>query len=139
MMSVSILVDALHLLSPKTGIGKYTYENCIQLQNLASDEIHWYYNYGYISDKLIDVDCADKRHNGVRRLKSLLTKYSLVKRSARLIMNIGQQFSKKSYDLYWQPNFIPSKGVRAKKLLSPFMIFHSWYIPIGTPPKGKNI
>lgn len=133
-MSVNILVDALQLLSPKTGIGKYTYENCIRLRDLTSDDINWHYNYGYISDKLINAD--DKDHSDqytmFLEIKSMLTKYPFVKSSARLIIKTMQRLSPKSYDLYWQPNFIPSHKIKAKKTITSvhdfsFLIHPDWH------------
>ena len=41
-MAPKVLVDTIHLLSPKTGVGKYTYENCIRLRNLELSRIQWF-------------------------------------------------------------------------------------------------
>ncbi|WP_019851350.1 glycosyltransferase family 1 protein [Desulfitobacterium sp. PCE1] len=133
-MMKKVLVDAVHLLSPKTGIGKYTFENCIRMQNLASEKIQWYYNYGYIREQLIDVDnkeTPDNKHRKIQRLKNLLTKSSLIKSAVKTLIDFCHRFSSVNYALYWQPNIIPG-SVRAKKVVTTihdlsFLVHPDWH------------
>ena len=47
--------------------------------------------------------------------KKLINKIQLCQVYRRELVNFIQRFSSRRYDLYWQPNYIPSSSVRATK------------------------
>ncbi len=70
--------------------------------------------YGYTSKELLETHKKSKEHY----LKSIISKNDYVKRVFRKIINIVGKFSSKSYDLYWEPNFIPIENIKAKKIVT---------------------
>ena len=107
-----ILVDSISLLSPLTGIGRYTYEISKYLEEDSSLLIEYF--YGYYSKKLIQPSSGKE----IKGLKSLVVKNPMVKKMVRkIVFSLASLFSK-SYELYWQPNFIPNTGIKAKKVVT---------------------
>ncbi len=111
-MKPKILVDSISLLSSLTGIGRYTYEICNNVKNKDDFEVNYF--YGYYSDKFID----DMQKSNIKSLKSFISKVPLFKRVVRKIINITTKYYAPSYDLYWQPNFIPNDGIKANKIVT---------------------
>ena len=111
-MKSKVLIDTISLLSPLTGIGKYTYEVSNILKKNSELEIEYF--YGYYSDKLIE----PTTHKSVKNLKSTINKFPFIKKIAREILFISSRLFATKYDLYWQPNFIPNRGVKAKKIVT---------------------
>jgi len=108
-----LLIDSISLLSPLTGIGRYTYEVSKYLKN--SDDFDLNYFYGYYSKQFID----DKSTNTpLQALKALILKVPFLKRLARVVLSITAKEFSPEYNLYWQPNFIPMSGVKAKKTVT---------------------
>ncbi|WP_294886251.1 MULTISPECIES: glycosyltransferase family 1 protein [unclassified Sulfurimonas] len=111
-MKPDILIDALSLLSSMTGLGRYTYEISKELKK--ADDFKYSYFYGYYSDKLLEISDAPN----VKSLKSFIVKNSFLKKIVRRLLFFISSFSAKTYDLYWQPNFIPNEGIKAKKTVT---------------------
>ena len=111
-MKPKILIDAVSLLSPLTGIGRYTYEVSTYLKNKDTFDIHYF--YGYHSKKLF----RRSSNTSIKNLKSILLKSSFLKMAARRILIQSSKIFSPTYDLYWQPNFIPVKGIKAKKIVT---------------------
>jgi glycosyltransferase involved in cell wall biosynthesis len=118
-------VDAISLLSPLTGIGRYTYEIS---KNLPQENLNFF--YGYHSKHLIG---SNNNQNKMKRLKSFVSSNWILKRLARRIINISSKIFIPSYDLYWQPNFIPNINIKAKKIVTTVhdfsFILHKEYHP----------
>lgn len=107
-----ILVDSISLLSPLTGIGRYTYEVSKQLEEDNSLLIEYF--YGYYSKKLIQPSSSKE----IKGLKSFILKNPMIKKMVRKILLSYVHLFSKSYELYWQPNFIPNSGIKAKKIVT---------------------
>jgi len=108
-----LLIDSISLLSPLTGIGRYTYEVSKYLKN--SDDFELSYFYGYYSKQFID----DKSKNTpLQALKSLILKVAFLKRAARILLSITAKEFSPEYDIYWQPNFIPMSGIKTQKIVT---------------------
>jgi len=107
-----IVIDTVSLLSPLTGIGKYTYEVSSILKEINYFNIEYF--YGYYSKELIELTT----HQGVKNLKSIISKFPFIKKIAREILFISSRAFATDYDVYWQPNFIPNRGVKAKKIVT---------------------
>lgn len=107
-----ILVDSISLLFPLTGIGRYTYEVSKQLEEDNSLLIEYF--YGYYSKKLIQPSSSKE----IKGLKSFILKNPMIKKMVRKILLSYVHLFSKSYELYWQPNFIPNSGIKAKKIVT---------------------
>ncbi len=120
-MRLKLLVDAISLLSPLTGIGKYTYEVSKILEK--DEELELKYFYGYHSSKLVNPDS----HKSMKSLKSLITRYPAIKRLTRELLTASRKLDYfKKYEIYWQPNFIPNRGIKAKKVVTTVHDFSFW-------------
>lgn len=111
-MKQKIVVDGLSLLSTMTGIGRYTYEISNSLQSLCDFELVFF--YGYYSKKLI----RKNEKAATKSFLSILTKLSFVKKTLRSAAYLRAKFCFERFDLYWQPNFIPSDSIRAKRIVT---------------------
>ena len=120
-MKPRVLIDALSLLGSLTGIGRYTYENSKELERLNIYRIDYF--YGYISDKLM----APKDAKSSKSLRALILKSPLVKSVIRSLMFRLSGMLAPRYDLYWQPNFIPNRSIKAHKIVATVHDF-SWEI-----------
>lgn len=107
-----ILVDSISLLFPLTGIGRYTYEVSKQLEEDNSLLIEYFYGYYY--KKLIQLSSSKE----IKGLKSFILKNPMIKKMVRKILLSYVHLFSKSYELYWQPNFIPNSGIKAKKIVT---------------------
>jgi len=106
------LIDTISLLSQKTGIGRYTYEISKRLKRENKFNIEYY--CGYYSKNLI---CVTDNSN-LKRLKSIVSKNSFIKKIVRKFLLLYSRFFSKNYDLYWEPNFIPLDGIKVKKIVT---------------------
>ncbi|MFA6197090.1 MAG: glycosyltransferase family 1 protein [Sulfurimonas sp.] len=111
-MKPKILVDSISLLSPLTGIGRYTYEISKYLSKRDDFELNYF--YGYYSNKLLE----ESGNPDLKNLKAILSKVPLLKKIIRKILLISSKLFTNKYDLYWQPNFIPVDGIKAKKTVT---------------------
>jgi glycosyltransferase involved in cell wall biosynthesis len=109
---LKILIDTIQLLSPLTGIGRYAYEIARELEQ--SDNSHEYlYYYGYLSHNLIRPD----DQLGAKKAKNLIAGHMFVKKAMRKALSVYTGIMAPKVDIYWQPNFIPEPGIRARKTI----------------------
>ena len=111
-MKPKILIDTVSLLSQKTGIGRYTYEVTRVLRK--NSNIEYNYFYGYYSNNLLETS----QKSDIQNLKSIIVKIPLLKKIARKALTLSGRLFASKYDLYWQPNFIPNDGIKAKKIVT---------------------
>ncbi len=130
-----ILVDGLSLLSPFTGVAKYTYENASRLQQTYSDKYEWFYDYGFHSKNLIGTESTKQSEHFLKKIKSLIVSTPLLKSTVRNILSFNSRLFSPVYDLYWQPNYIP-QNVKAKKVVTTVHDF-SFYIQPQWHPKER--
>lgn len=119
-MKRKILIDARSLLSPLTGIGRYTNEISLQLQKLEPNWEYRYY-YGYISKQLTE----PKHIIQLKKANEILKKIPYMKNFVRRGLDISRYVIPRHYDIHWQPNFIPLSGMRKAKIISSIHDF-SW-------------
>jgi len=124
-----ILVDGLALIGKLTGIGRYTYEVSKYLN--SSDNFKVSYFYGYHSKNFIQTT-----KNTTSNIKKILSKIPLLKRVVRKVIFLSSRLFTPSYSLYWQPNFIPNDGIKAKKIVTTVHDF-SFIIHKGFHPKER--
>jgi glycosyltransferase involved in cell wall biosynthesis len=106
------LIDGVSLLSPLTGIGRYTYEVSKELERISNLNIDYF--YGYYSKSLIDAIS----HRNIKAIKSIINRFPLLKRGARSVIEMSAELFAKRYSIYWQPNFIPSRRVKADRVIT---------------------
>lgn len=111
-MKPKLLIDSIPLLSSLTGIGRYTYEVAKYLK--SKDEFELNFFYGYHSKKLLE----PSKKSDIKNLKSIMSRNQLVKKIARKVLTTSSKFFSPTYDLYWQPNFIPNSGMKVKKIVT---------------------
>jgi len=100
------------LLTPLTGVGRYTYEICRQLSHIS--EIEFFYYYGYYSKKLLDISIDDKKNN----LSSYLQKNPLIRKSVKSVLFASSRILAPKFDIYWEPNFIPLPQIKTKHIVT---------------------
>lgn len=113
-----ILIDAVSLLSPLTGIGRYTYEISSNLQKLSQDKYEIFFNYGYHSKELYGQDLNRTRtEQKAKKLQAFIKKFPFLKKITRTLYAFTARFNRVTYELYWQPSFIPNPNIKAKKVI----------------------
>jgi glycosyltransferase involved in cell wall biosynthesis len=113
-----ILIDAVSLLSPLTGIGRYTYEISSRLRKLSADKYEIYFNYGFYSKELFGFQKEPTIiEQKFKQLKSFVDRFPLIKKIMRFFYSAIAKLNSDSFELYFQPNFIPSKNVKARKII----------------------
>ena len=106
---MKIIVDSITLLSKTTGIGRYTYQICSKLSK--EKELDITYFYGFFSKHLL----KSSKNSASKSIKKLLVKNKIIKKLSRNAIDIFSGCGIKKYDLYWEPNFIPLRNIKAKK------------------------
>ncbi len=102
---MKIAIDAILLLSPLTGVGNYAYQIAKTLRK--TDNVHEYtYFYGFYSPNLIS---PEESPDSFYRIKETVRKIPFLGMLARNLKDLANYFSSRSFDLYFEPNFIPLK------------------------------
>lgn len=119
-----LVTNAIPLLPPLTGVGKYTYH---VVHGLLSQRPHYDYTYyyGFFTRKL------NFPRKKLVRLREFVKKIPVVSTWARLLMHQMGNFQLRNYDLYFEPNFIPQK-IRAKRMVTTvhdfsFYLYPEWH------------
>jgi glycosyltransferase involved in cell wall biosynthesis len=105
-----IVIDAIPLLGPLTGVGHYTTQ-LIHGFRLLSPEYEYLYYYGYFSKAIF---CGNEATNG---LKQSLFRIPGFEKSFRYAISNAPRLYWKGFDLYFEPNFIPI-AMRTRKLVT---------------------
>jgi glycosyltransferase involved in cell wall biosynthesis len=109
---VKAVVNALPLLSPTTGIARYTYQISRFLKEDWGETIRFY--YGYYSSRLI----APEEGAALRTVKGGVVRHPAVKRAIREMLAFSARIYAPAHDLYWEPNFIPQPQIRARRIVA---------------------
>jgi len=118
-MKKSLIIDCMALLGSLTGIGRYNYEITQILSRLEHYDLSFF--YGYTSKHFIN----PKSSSPARFTRKILIKNYFLKRMLRKFLYCFNALARTSYDLYWQPNFIPLRQIKAKKIIASVHDF-SW-------------
>ena len=114
---MKIAINAAPLLLPLTGVGNYTYHIAKELARLAPENDYSYY-YGYFSKSLYT-----GRYKGVLNgVKEFVKKIPFGGEIARRLKHSLPSLNPESFDLYFEPNFIPLK-IRARRIVVTVMDF----------------
>ena len=111
-MKKKFLIDSISLLSPLTGIGRYTNEISKYIKNTNDYQLNFF--YGYYSSQLIEPN----KTATIKTIKSFIIQNQFLKRIARKFIFIYSKFFKPSYELYWQPSMIPNINIKSKKVVT---------------------
>lgn len=128
---MKILIDAFLLLSPLTGIGRYTYEVARYIQQLGEHELS--FNYGSLSSELYGLKNAPSQEEQKRKkLQNFLKQSSFLKKYGRYFYMYKAKFYRDVYDLYFQPAFLPNPFIKAKKVICTihdfsFLLHPQWH------------
>lgn len=119
---MKIVVNTIPLLSPLTGIGKYTWQLCRAMERVAVENEYSYY-YGYYSSRLF---CGAQGSFSVATIKDVIKNMPLLGRSLRLLKGAGARLARREFDVYFEPNFVPLQIAAAKTVVavpdfSPFL------------------
>ena len=128
---MKIVIDAIPLLSPLTGVGNYTLNLIREFQRLRPDIDYTFY-YGYSSKR---VKYYPRDNKIFYYTKELAKKIPLLSSHVRSLKNALVFFQRHKYDLYFEPNFIPLK-MRAKKTVATVYDFSFHHHP-EWHPKGR--
>lgn len=107
---MKVVVNTIPLLSPLTGVGKYTWQICRSMAEADAGHEYSYY-YGYYSRRLY---CANQSDQSVASVKDVIKGIPLLGRSLRRLKAAGAALSRKRFDIYFEPNYI-LLPVRARK------------------------
>ena len=108
-----IVVNTIPLLSQLTGIGKYTWQICRAMQQVAAENEYRYY-YGYYSPRLF---CAGQDGGGIAGIKDAVKNIPLLGRSLRLLKGAGASLSRRRFDVYFEPNYVPL-AIKARRIVA---------------------
>jgi glycosyltransferase involved in cell wall biosynthesis len=111
-MGKKVVIDTIPLLSPSTGIGRYVYELCTKLTQHSQYELTYF--YGYYSTQLLEPEAESRS----KLIKSILSRSAMIKKTVRWFSFQAAKFSRQKFDLYYQPNFIANKSIRADKVIT---------------------
>lgn len=122
-----ILINAIPLLSPLTGVARYTYHLAKALKEVAPT-FEYYYFYGYFSRELRKPE--PKTFDLFNSLKNLLRRTPLSSLLRQLKHRLAS-FSnlETTFDVYLEPNFIPLRTLKAKKILTVVHDFSFHFYP----------
>ena len=107
-----IIINTIPLLSSLTGIGRYCYEisKYIEKNKIYDATFH----YGYNSKELI----LNNSKKEVKYIKSIIVSVPFLKRIIIKLIAIYSKAFVRTYDLYWEPNFIPNRFIKSKKMVT---------------------
>ena len=118
MVMKKIFIDAVSLLSSLTGIGRYTYEISKKLHELSSSSYELYFNYGYRSKELYGYfDKPSQKYQKTKMFQNFRKKFTVIKKLSRYYYKYKVIFYRTTYDIYFQPSFIPNQNIKAKRVI----------------------
>jgi glycosyltransferase involved in cell wall biosynthesis len=130
---MKIVIDAIPLLSPLTGVGNYTFNLIREFQRLRPDFEYTFY-YGYSSKRL---KYYPRDNKIFYYTKELAKKIPLLSSHVRSIKNTLVFFHPYKYDLYFEPNFIPLE-MKAKKTVATVYDFSFHHHPEWHPKERAD-
>lgn len=107
-----LITNTIPLLSSLTGIGRYCYEisKYIEKNKIYDATFH----YGYNSKNLIHPTTQES----VKQAKSFIVSISLIKKIVKKLIAYYYRLFGSTYDLYWEPSFIPLLYIKSKKTIT---------------------
>jgi len=110
-----ILVNAIPTLTPLTGVGQYTYELLRALRRAAPSE-QWFSYYGFVTSSFLSKpEDSGAAGASLLALGQALRAVPPIKAAARLARVQLARLRPGTFDLYFEPNFIPLPEIRAAR------------------------
>jgi len=106
----TVAINAVPLLSPLSGVGRYTYEICKRI-NGQDYGIDFSFFYGYMSKNVLEPTVSGISLNA----PSVFSR--VFRRVAKKAVTAFAALSPKRYDLYWEPNNILENYFKARSVL----------------------
>jgi len=116
-----IVINAIPLLSPLTGVGVYLNNLITEFKRLRPD-FHYSFYYGYFSKK-INLYNSEFHH-----IKEFIKTIPVIASSFRKIKHRLTSLQMQNYDIYFEPNFIPL-DIKAKKTITTIHDFSFYLYP----------
>ena len=107
-----IIIDTIPLFSKLSGIGKYCYEITKFTSKKKLYDIT--YHYGYNSKNLIHPN----EGKNIKFIKSAIVSTYFLKNIIKKLISYYFKLFGPTYDLYWEPNFLPNKFIKSKKMVT---------------------
>lgn len=107
---MDIVINTIPLLGPMTGVGTYVDQISHSLRQVDGNNRYTYY-YGFYTNRIHSVGASTGAVAGATRL---LKGLDPVRRVARKTLSFVHSLSRRSFDLYFEPNFIPV-GIRSRR------------------------
>lgn len=127
-MKPKLIVDAKVLLSPFTGIARYTYEISKRIKD--SKDYDLYFNYMCPSKELKQ---NQQKQNKNKKIRDFIITNRFLRKHSRKVIDSINLFFPKTYDIYWQPNIIPNPHIKAKKVVATIHDFSFLIYPESHP------
>ena len=127
---MKIVINVIPLLSPLTGIGKYTLQLTRALLAIVNSNEYIFYKGFYPKNSPSIKGIQNKLFN----FKEPLFSIPLFKKLARKINNLSIKFKKEKFDVYFEPNFIPL-AIPSKKTVVTVHDFSFFHFPEWHPPE----
>jgi len=98
---MNLAINALPLMSPLTGIGKYTYYLAQEFSKLSGElDVEYFYAYNYSRELLQPGNEGGRKADVIRR-------FPAVKPYVKVARNYLAAMTRRRFDVYFEPNFIP--------------------------------
>lgn len=120
-----IVINALPLLSPLTGVGHYV-DQLVRRFALLDARNDYTYFYGFFTKRVILAD------HHIHRLRAQLSKAPWLTKALRESLFLLSRLRQSEFDLYFEPNFIPLK-LKAKKVVTTIHDFSVKLFPEAHP------
>ena len=112
----NIVVNTIPLLSPLTGVGVYTYQLCRYFPRLDNTFDYTFF-YGFFTKELFAYNSDSVSLRTFNKLKFYLRKIPFMGYGLRKLKSLLSHGHKNFFDLYFEPNFIPLPGIKAKQVI----------------------
>lgn len=111
-LNKSLLINCIPLLSELTGVGRYIFETCKHLPLSENFDLRFY--YGYRSKELIKIS----DHKAIKAAGSFLLENPKLRTLAKHFLFNTSKILAPSFDIYWEPNFIPLNHIKSKNIIT---------------------
>lgn len=138
---MKIFINVIPLLFKRTGIGTYAFYVSQQFLRLYPDNEYVFY-YGRTSKKLRDLVLSDDNANlpylGLMSLiKKFVKRFPLtlpaIKTAQKMLLSLSG-----SFDIYFEPNFVPLPGLKSKRIVTTVHDFSFQMDPAWTLKSGSD-
>ncbi len=126
---MKIVVNAIPLLSYRTGVGQYLYNLCTCFKELDKENNYTYF-YGYFSEQLIDFSTSNRQE--LYKIKKAIRNIPVLGSFLEGMKGTLARMGTNPFDLYFEPNFTPLSEIKANRTIATvhdlsFFIHPEWF------------